>query len=58
MIHFEIRYDKNGYPYWVLAGSNGEPVCWSESYSSLDMARKSIAWVKTNAPLAPLQQNS
>lgn len=55
MIHFEIRYDKNGYPYWVLAGSNGEPVCWSESYSSLDMARKSIAWVKTNAPLAPLQ---
>ena len=55
MAVFQIRQGTGGY-HWVLKASNGEIVCWSESYSTIDNAKQSILWTRTNAPVAPLQQ--
>lgn len=54
MIKFEIYIGKDGFYHWRLKAANGEIVCWSEGYSSLENAKKSIEWVRRNSPAAPL----
>lgn len=54
MIHFKIKINTKGEWYWVLYAANGEPVCWSEGYSSRQGAANSANWVKLNAALAPI----
>ena len=55
MAKFQIKKDSKGQNYWVLKASNGEIVCWSESYSSYTNAFNSASWVKLNAPNAPIE---
>lgn len=53
---FVIRYDKNGYPYWVIVSSNGRDLCWSESYERKEGALHSIQLVKSGAWNAPVEE--
>ena len=55
MPKFKIYIGKDKLFHWNLKALNGEIVCWSEGYSSMENAKKSVAWVKRNAPLAPLE---
>lgn len=54
MIKFEIYIGKDALYHWRLKAANGEIVCWSEGYSSMENAKKSVEWVKRNSPSAPL----
>jgi uncharacterized protein YegP (UPF0339 family) len=51
---FEIYIGKDNFYHWRLKAANGEIVCWSEGYSSLENAKKSVSWTRLNAPRAPL----
>lgn len=53
MIKFQIYMGRDQLYHWRLLASNGEIVCWSEGYSSLQNADKSVEWVKKNAVSAP-----
>jgi len=50
---FQIREGRGGY-HWVLKAGNGEIVCSSEPYSTIENAKKSVEWTRINAPLSPL----
>jgi hypothetical protein len=54
MIKFEIYIGVDKLYHWRLKAANGEKVCWSEGYSSLENAENSINWVKIYAPKAPV----
>ncbi|TSD03408.1 MAG: hypothetical protein Athens071416_89 [Parcubacteria group bacterium Athens0714_16] len=54
MIKFEIYIGKDKLYHWHLKAVNGEIVCWSEGYSSLENAKKSVMWTRINAPYAIL----
>lgn len=49
---FEIRYNTNNQYYWVLKAANGEPICWSESYTVKANALHSVSLVRTYAGTA------
>lgn len=44
--------------YFVLKASNGETIAQSEMYSSKQAALSGIQSVKTNAPNAPVRDNT
>ena len=54
MVHFEIYLDNAGEFRWRLVAANGEPVCWSEGYSTRQGAIDSVYWVKSWASSAPI----
>ncbi len=43
---FQIFVGTDKLYYWHLKSANGEIICWSEGYTSLENAKKSIALVK------------
>lgn len=45
-------------PYFTLKASNGETIGTSEMYSSASARDAGIAWVMTNGPGAPMQDNT
>jgi len=56
MAYFKIYQGLNKDYYWHLkSDKNGEKVCWAEGYKTLEGAKKSIEWVKLNAPKAPIK---
>lgn len=54
MIKFEIYIGTDKLYHWRLKAANGEKVCWSEGYSSLQNAKDSVSWVKNYAINAPV----
>lgn len=56
MPHFEVYRGSDYNYYWRLRAANGQIVCWSEGYSSLQAARDSVAWVKYNCPGARIDE--
>lgn len=56
----DARYDRRtnaaGKPYFVLKGSNGEPIGTSEAYSSAGARDQGIETVKKIAPSAPIKE--
>jgi len=49
MATYYIKKDKDSYYYWILKSSNGETVCMSsESYTTKENVKKSIAWNQAN----------
>jgi uncharacterized protein YegP (UPF0339 family) len=56
MAKFEKYTGKDGLQHWRLKAANGEIVCWSEGYSSMQNVEKSIKWTKVNAHDASVVQ--
>ncbi len=54
MTKFEIYLGKDNAFHWRLKATNGEIVCWSEGYTTVQNALGSCNWVKKNAPTAPV----
>jgi uncharacterized protein len=52
MAKFKIVANSKGEYFWKLVADNGEPVCWTEGYSSKSAAKEAAEWVKKNAPKA------
>jgi uncharacterized protein YegP (UPF0339 family) len=52
--NYERLMDKTGKPYFVLKADNHEVIGKSESYSSNAAMENGIAAVKSNAPTAPV----
>lgn len=46
---FEVRKNQKDETYWILKARNGESICWSEGYASLESAIHSINLVKMNS---------
>jgi len=60
MAKFQLSKDRAGYFYWILkSDENGKTIAKSsESYNSKKGASDSIAWVRTNAKTAKLEDLS
>lgn len=54
MAKFEVYEDQAGEYRFRLVASNGQIVCWSEGYTQKQSAINAAAWVRTNAPGAPI----
>ena len=54
---FVIRQTKTGYTFHLKA-SNGETIATSEVYQALDSCKKGIESVKTNAPVAAVEDQT
>ena len=50
--HFEIRLSKSIEFYFVLVAPNGEVICMSQMYDTIDGCEKGIRSVKRNALIA------
>ena len=54
---FTIKPTNTGYVFNLKAG-NGEVIAVSQVYKSLDGAKNGIASVQTNAPIAPVEDQT
>ena len=54
---FTIKTTNTGYVFNLKAG-NGEVICVSQVYKTLDGAKNGIASIKTNAPIAPVEDQT
>ncbi|MCH5195118.1 MAG: YegP family protein [Oscillospiraceae bacterium] len=55
---FEIKKTKNGGFMFNLKAGNGEIIATSETYNSLDACKNGINSVATNAPEAPIEDQT
>lgn len=46
---FVMRLAVDGRPYWVLIAGNGETLCTSETYETVDACRKGVRAARTAA---------
>ena len=54
MSKFSVKLTPAGFLFNLVA-DNGQVVATSQSYASMDTCRKGIESVKSNAPLAPIE---
>ena len=54
---FVIKQSDAGCRFNLLAG-NGQVICTSQTYSSIDACKNGIESVKTNAPIAPIEDQT
>lgn len=55
---FQLKKSQNDKYYFVLTAKNGQVIAQSEMYNSKDAAENGIASVKTNAPVAEIDDQS
>ncbi|MCI5059505.1 MAG: YegP family protein [Alphaproteobacteria bacterium] len=55
---FQLKKAKNDQYYFVLTAKNGQVIAQSEMYNSKDAAQNGIESVKTNAPVAEMDDQS
>jgi uncharacterized protein YegP (UPF0339 family) len=53
---FELYVGSGGKYYWRLKASNGEIIATGEGYSSKAACKNGIESVKTNAPIAEIEE--
>ena len=55
---FQLKKAKNDQYYFGLTAKNGQVIAQSEMYNSKDAAQNGIESVKTNAPVAEMDDQS
>ncbi|HWC15357.1 MAG TPA: DUF1508 domain-containing protein [Actinomycetota bacterium] len=58
MPYFEIKGDRHQGYWFRLCGANGQIVCWSEKYTTLQSCQQATQWVRQAAPQAQIVNNA